>query len=476
VSLINAGSGTDRDTAEESPVASRTDGTDIGLSTIPLDIGPPEEPDAVEPPTATRTGLWRHRNFLYLWCGQSVSMLGSTVSFIALPLVGVLTLHLDAFHIGLVATCTKVPAMLLSPFVGPAVDRMNRHRLLIAADAGRALLIGSIPVAVVLHALTIWQLILVGAAISVLTLTFNIAYQSFLPDVIEAESLGDGNSKLEASQSVADVSGPGLAGWLMGAGGPALGIVVDALSYVVSAVSLGRMRIGPVRAKEVRPLRGVRGFWADTTSGFALLWRDSVLRSLSVSYAALALFAQVQMAVYMLFLVRQIHLSPTVIGVVFALSGVVGFVAALVAGRLSSHLGTGRLVVVGQAAMVIGGILLAAVAGSKVQAAGTMLVAEAFFAIGMSFWGVGSRTLNQTRTAEEVRGRIIGASTVLAGALVTVSGLISGGIAAAYGLRASLVTGAAGMLAALVLVLRRDVWQSGPGTTSVPQAPAEEAR
>ncbi len=243
-------------------------------------------------------------------------------------------------------------------------------------------------------------------------------------------------------------------------GGPALAMVIDAVSYLVSAGSLSAMRARDSGPVTVRPLRGLRGFWGETKSGFTLLWRDSVLRSLSISYTALTLFAQVQMAVYLLFLVRQIHLSATLIGLVFTLSGLVGFAAALLAGRISTHLGTGRLVVIGQAGMVAGGILLAAVAGSRLQAAGTMLVAEAFFAIGMSFWGVGSVTLNQTRSADEVRGRIIGASTVLTGVMATVAGLVSGGVAGAFGLRASLVTGAVGMCLALVLVLRRDVWRN----------------
>ncbi len=410
--------------------------------------------------TAAPPGLWRNRDFRYFWTGQSVSMLGSTISFIALPLVGVLTLKLDAFHVGLVATGSKLPAMLASPFIGPVVDRMDRRRLMIAADVGRAVLIGSVPVAAVLHALTIWQLIAVGGAVTLLTSAFNVAFQSFLPSVVETARLSDGNSKLEASQSAAGVSGPGVAGWLAGVGGPALAMVVDAVSYVVSAGSLAAMRVRDPGPAAVRPLRGLRGFWGETTSGFALLWRDSVLRSLSISYAALTLFAQVQMAVYLLFLVQQIHLSATVIGLVFTLSGLVGFAAALLAGRISTHLGTGRLVVIGQAGMVAGGVLLAAVAGSKLQAAGTMLVAEAFFAIGMSFWGVGSVTLNQTRTADEVRGRIIGASTVLTGVMATIAGLVGGGVAGAFGLRASLVTGAVGMFLALALVLRRDVWRN----------------
>jgi MFS family permease len=171
------------------------------------------------------------------------------------------------------------------------------------------------------------------------------------------------------------------------------------------------------------------------------------------------------MAVYLLFLVRDIHLTATMIGVIFTLSGIVGFVGAVAAGRLSNHLGAGRLVVIGQAAIVTGGVLLAAVTGSRIHASVTMLIGEAFFGIGMSFWGVGSATLNQTRTPDDARGRIIGASTVLTSVMAAIAGLVGGGIASLLGLRASLVAGSVGMLLALVLILRRDVWRSGARET-----------
>ncbi|GIG68355.1 MFS transporter [Phytomonospora endophytica] len=428
--------------------------------------------ETLEPPSPpVRRSLWRHRDFMLVWLGQSASMFGSTVSFIALPLIGVLLLELSAFEMGLVATASTVPGVLLSPFSGTIVDRVDRRRLMIGADLGRALLIVSIPLATLFGVLSMAQLIVVGGGLAVLTRLFNLAHMTFLPSVVEEESLADGNSKLEASQSVADVSGPGAAGLLVTAVGPAVTVLVDAGSYVVSAVSLARVRFSSAASAAVKPRgRSLKGFWRDTVTGFRLMWTDEVLRSISVSYASLALFAQIQMVVYMLFLVRNLHFPPIVIGLVFALSGVVGFGAALLGGRLAGTLGVGRLLVLGQGAMVAGGVLLASVAGSTVQAAGTMLVAEAFFAIGMSFWGVGSRTLFQIRTADEVRGRVIGASGVLTGVLVACSGLLGGALGSAFGLRTALVIGAVGMLLSLALVLRRRVWMVHLDKTKVGQA------
>ncbi len=420
----------------------------------------PDAPDAPDAPDQEKLpSLWRHRNFLYFWSGQSVSMLGSAVSLIALPLVGVLLLGLHAFQVGVIASAAVWPRLVFGPFIGPLVDRLNRRKLMIFTDVIRALLTGSVPVAAVLHGLSFAQLVLVSGGLGLLEQVFDITQQTYLPSVVDTPSIADGNSKLEASSSVADMGGPGVAGWLMGLAGPAAAVTVDAASYVVSAGSLlcirGERKALSADSPGARP---AAGFWADARSGIHILWRDSVLRSVCVSYSVIALFAQIQAAVYMLFLVRSVHFSATLIGVVFSLSGAAGFISAMLSGRLTDRIGVGGLVVVGQAALVVGGILLACVAGSKIQATCFMLGSEAAFAVGLSFYGVGNRTLMQTRVDDEVRGRVIGASKFLTTILVAISGLAAGAIGSAFGLRAALVVGAVGMTLALALVVRPQVW------------------
>ena len=188
------------------------------------------------------------------------------------------------------------------------------------------------------------------------TLFFKVAHQTALPEVVDAEDLTSGNSKLEASQAAAEIGGPGVAASLMSAGGPALAVVVDAISYWVSAVCLSRLKF-PAGAGDAtgRPVGAaplsvwLQAFWSETVEGFRYLWSDSILRSLSLSYSSLALFAQLQEAVYMLFLVRTVHFGATKIGVVFTLAALVGFVAALVSDKVAKRWGIGRLVVVGRA-------------------------------------------------------------------------------------------------------------------------------
>jgi Major Facilitator Superfamily len=184
-----------------------------------------------------RPGLWRHRDFLLLWAGQSISELGSAVTLLALPLTAVVVLGASTFDVGLLAAATTVPFLLIALPAGLAVDRMAKRGLMIGCDAARMLIIGSVPIAAGLGKLTLFQLYAVAVATGVLTVFFDVAYQSFTPALIEHDQLPDGNGKLAATQAFAQVAWPGLGGGLFGllrAGA----LAADAVSFAVSTVSL----------------------------------------------------------------------------------------------------------------------------------------------------------------------------------------------------------------------------------------------
>jgi MFS family permease len=161
------------------------------------------------------SGLWRHRDFLKLWAAQTVSLFGTQVTALALPLTAVLVLHVSAAQMGLLTALSTLPFLLIGLFAGAWVDRMRRRPILIAADLGRALLFASIPLAAALDRLSIEQLYAVALLTGMLTVFFDVAYQSYLPSLVDRSDLVDGNSKLEISNSVARVSGPGIGGALV---------------------------------------------------------------------------------------------------------------------------------------------------------------------------------------------------------------------------------------------------------------------
>jgi predicted MFS family arabinose efflux permease len=181
----------------------------------------------------------------------------------------------------------------------------------------------------------------------------------------------------------------------------------------------------------------------------------------TVSQAVLAFFAQLQTAIYFLFLVRTLHIGPGLIGLLFLIAGGVGFLTAIWSARLARRMGIGRLLVTGQIILVTGGALLAAASGPRVMASAFIVAGEACFSAGLSLFGVGFTTLFQLRAADGVRGRVIGAAKFLTSAGVPVAAVLGGVIGGVFGVRVVMIVGAAGMALGLVAVLRSPVLAAG---------------
>jgi MFS family permease len=431
-------------------------------------------------PARGRPGsLLRNLDFMWLWAGQSVSTAGSAVSFIGLPLVAVLVLHVSAVQLSLISAVDLLPPVVVGPFIGPLADRYSRHRLMLVADIGCAAVLAVIPVAYLTGVLSLWLMVLAAFVVGVLTSLFNVAFQAFLPNIVTASQLGDGNAKLSASQSASSIVGPGLAAGLIALGGSATAVAADAFSYLVSAYALIRIRTRDAshgaashNAAGHNGTRNasVRAFWRDIHTGFGLLQRDVILRTVTRSNAIMACFGQLQSAVYFLFLTKDLHFGASTISVVFLAAGLLGLLSALGCNRLAARLGFGRLIIVGQLTMALGGTFLALAQGSRLDAAAFITAGEACFEVGMTLFGVGYVTLFQLRAADEVRGRVIGAAKFITAASTPFAALLAGVLGEAFGLRATLIVGAAGMALGLVAVLSPRVWRLGfsprPSSTS----------
>jgi len=189
-----------------------------------------------------RRSLWGHRDFVRLWSAESVSRFGSQVSLLALPLIAITALHTSTFQVGLLSTMEFLPFVLIGLPAGVWVDRLRRRPMLIAADLGRALALASIPLAHALGVLSMAQLYAVAFATGVLTVFFDVAYQSYLPRLVLPEQLVEGNAKLEISNSGASIAGPGLAGLLIQLLTAPVAVVADAASFLASAAFIGRIR------------------------------------------------------------------------------------------------------------------------------------------------------------------------------------------------------------------------------------------
>ena len=421
--------------------------------------------------------LWRHRDFLKLWGGQTISLFGSLLTQFALPLLAALLLGAGAAEMALLAAAEVVPGLLLGFVAGVWVDRLRRRPLLIAADIGRALALASIPLAAALGALHIGQLYAVALIVSVFGVVFDVAYPSYLPTLLKPRELVEGNAKLESSAALAEVSGWGIAGVLTQVAGAPLAILLDALSFVVSALSLAtiRRREPPPDADHER--RSVaREVWA----GLRFVVADPARRMVTAAGALDTLFGNALGTLIVLYLVRDLRLEPVVMGAIFAVGGVSAFAGSLLVTRISRRWPVGRI--------LPGALLLYDVGALTIPlAGGPTPLAVALLALGQSLdaahtvYSVTRLSWFQRTTPGRMQGRLHATLRVVEGG-ATVIGLALGGVLGqTLGVRATLFLVCAGKLLGPLLLasapvreLRQSVNSEAPEPTREVETPGGE--
>ena len=284
--------------------------------------------------------LWRHRDFRQLWAAETVSQVGTQITQLAMPVLAVTLLAASPLEMG-VLTALETAAFLVIGLPGGAwVDRWRRKRVLVAGDLIRALALASLPVAWAMDLLTLPQLFVVATITGAATVFFDVAWQSYLPTLVAPDQIVDGNGKLSASQEVARVAGPGVTGVLLQVLSAPVLIAADAVSFVGSALFLGRIRhvdTVPDRAAR-RPLR------VEVAEGLGFVVRHPLLRRI-VACTGTANFASAMSgALLVLFALRRLHLSEAAIGIVFAAGSVGGLVGAVTGARFARWVGEGRAI------------------------------------------------------------------------------------------------------------------------------------
>jgi MFS family permease len=291
---------------------------------------------------AAPPSLSRHGDFLRLWFGQTVSQVGTQVSLIAIPLTAVVALGATPFQAGLLGTFEYLPFILVGLPAGVWVDRMARRRILIASDVGRTLALLSIPITHWSGHLVMAQLYAVGFVVGVLTVFFDVAYQSYMPSLVAREQLVEGNSRLELTRASAEIAGPGIGGVLVSAVGAPIAVLADAVSYVASVGSLLL-----IRGRETIAPRGHRSssMRTELMEGLRYVLGNRLLRSIAATTATFNLLAHAANAIVILYAVRELGLSPGQIGLWFSLGSIGGPIGALFASRIGRRLGTGPTIV-----------------------------------------------------------------------------------------------------------------------------------
>lgn len=398
-----------------------------------------------------------NRRFRWLWWSQTVSLFGSQVSLVAIPLLAAITLHADAFQMGLLVAVETGVYLLISVPAGVTVDRVDRHRLLLATNLARGAVLLTVPLGAVQHWLTLPFLFLVSAGIGLFSAIFDIAYQSYLPELLASNELIDGNQRVELSESAARTLGPGFAGALIAVCGGAVAVTVDALSYLVaSGLLLGARKHAdvPVATRDgdaapptaaqpapneklaaERPLD--RG---GMSAGFKIVLSDRALRDTAVSTAIFNLASSAILAVFILFAARDLGLNPTAIGAVLGLGNIGFVVGALTVGFVTNRLGIGWTLTVAGLLGALGTVLLPFATGAM---AVIFLCAGRFAgAVAIPWFNVNARALRQGRAPLATLGRVNSVFRLIDWGTLPLGALIGGWLGTAFSLHTTLAFGA----------------------------------
>ena len=398
-------------------------------------------------------GLWRHADFVKLWAGQTISLFGSRITFLALPLTAVLVLEATPAQMGFLTAAGAIPSLLVGLFVGVWVDHRRRRPILIAADLGRAALLVVIPIAAILGVLRIEYLYIVVFVGGTLGLFFDVAHRSFLPSLVGREQLVEGNSKLEMSRSVAEIVGPGVAGGLVQLVTAPIAIAVDAISFLISALFLGLIRT-PEPAPN--PSEQRQNIWGEIGEGLRLVSSNRLLRAVAGCIGTVSLFNSVLEAVFILYLTRELGIGPGLLGLIFA-GGSVGFLlGTLLPGWVTRRFGLGPGMIGGLLLVGLSDLLIPLVDGSMVVVVVVivLMVAQFFFGLGFVIFNTGQVSLRQAVTPDRLQGRMNATMSFIAGAVVPLGGLLGGGLGETIGLRPTLLLAALGeILTVLWLIL-----------------------
>jgi len=392
------------------------------------------------------TGLWTHPDFVKLWAGQTVSLFGSQVTLVALPLTAVLVLGATPVQMGLLSAAASTPAFVFGLLAGAWVDRGRRRPIMIWANLGRAVILGSIPFAAALGALHLEHLYVVALLSAVLGLGFDTAYRSYLPALVALNELVEGNSKLAVSGSAAEMTGPALAGVLVQLLTAPLAIVLDALSFLISAVSVATIS----QAEPIPPSKAVRtGIWTSIGEGVRIVVHHREIRVLIGSASLFNLFDAVMFSIYVLYVVRELGIAPAALGLIFAIGGTGGLLGALISNRIAGRFGGGPTML-GALVLAVGGDLLIPLAGgSPTVRVGVLAAGEFIVGAASTVYGVNVTATLQSLTPARLQGRVHAADAVLGNGLGPLGALAGGFIAEMLGLRTAVIVGALGTSLAL---------------------------
>jgi MFS family permease len=393
-------------------------------------------------------GLWTHGDFLKLWTGQTISEFGSQVSQLAIPWVALVTLNASAFQVAALGTVEFLPFVLFTLPAGVWVDRLRRRSVLIVGDVGRAVLLTSIPVVYAVGHLTLAQLYVVGFLVGIHTVFFDVAYQSYLPALVDRDALIEGNSKLNVTSSGASLAGPGAAGGLIALATAPYAVLVDACSFLVSGGFTVWIR------KREEPLEQTverRHLLVELWEGLRYVLRHRLLFPQAMSTGVSNFFSSLSGAILIVYAHRKLGMSSGLIGLSFSLAAVGWMIGASQADRFRRWLGVGGATMLG--ASLTGPASLIVPFAPKSFPVPFLVASGALMGFGAVVYNIQQVSLRQAICPPRLQGRMNASMRFLVWGTMPLGSLTGGAIASTAGLRTALFVGAIGGFSSILPIV-----------------------
>ena len=385
--------------------------------------------------------LRKSNNFRWLWAGQSISVIGSQLSGLALPVFAVTLLNVSEDQLGYLGAADNAAFLVFALLAGAWVDRWIKRRVMIIADLVRMAAVAAIPLLYFAGVFQFWQLIVLGAIIGTATVFFDVASQSFIPILFDDEHIGAANSALETSSQVAGIGGPSLVGWLLTILKAPFLLLADAVSFAVSAITLSFVR----DEEKPKPVEARRALHLEIAEGMKFVWSQKLIRRISFTTATGNLFNSLAMVLFPIFILRHLELSVATWGIMMSFASVGGLLGAMATNRLMKLIGEGPLIVwsavVSSAAMfmVVSTAFLDRSVAPYVIAIGEFLIS--FTVLTYNITQVSAR---QRLCPKPLLGRMNASIRFMVWGVMPIGSLIGGWIGAGFGVVTAMLVGAIG--------------------------------
>ena len=390
----------------------------------------------------TVSSLWRNRDFVKLWTGQTISEIGSRITREGVPITAALVLHSSPLAMGVLAAVGGIAILLCGPFAGLVADRFRLRPILIGTDLGRACVIGLIPFLAWRGALTIEALCVVIGIAGVLGVFFDVSYQTLMPSLVGREDLHEGNAKLSLGAATAETIGPALAGMLIQALTAPIAMMLDAGSFVISAISVALIKKPEIAKGKHDEFPSV----AEITSGLRFTFGHPILRPLALRALTNGLFWGFFAALYVLWAVQYLKFTPWILGLVVTLGGISNWFGSMLAPWIHRRFATGTILIGSTVLPGLAGLLLPLPSGPGWFAIACMGGAQLLGDIAFPVFNIQELTLRQSIAPPELLGRVNSAMQMMFRGILPIGALLGGALGQFVGVRATIVMCAVGVL------------------------------